>query len=626
VRAALIVAIVILLAYVAFGDKPWDPEFAERIASGKPLRGKDYAARFEWWASLLNAALAGVLLATRSRWLRPHSAPALAALARPASPARWQLALVLLAMLALGAAAWPRLGHGLWDDEATTARNSVAGFYQADAEGRLRFYDASWRDTLWFYDPNNHVAYSVIDRLVSAPWRALAGEADERAPEFALRLPAFAFGLGSLAAAFLLLWRIGYPGAGVVAVWLLALHPWVLRYSSEARGYSLEMMLALASAYLLVGALHLGRFRDWLLLGGAELMMLWTYPPTILHVALLNLVALAALFRLRGGTPDLAPQLGRWLVSGVVAAMVLVQLVLPNLPQLAAYLDEQQRPIGWRFVLSALAYFFAGEPWSWGRRAAPQFPELARLFAERPVALRAAVAATLLALGLGVARLLRAASARALLAPLLVLGAPLMLLLAWLRSQELYVWHLSYFVAPLACAVGLGLSWPAAALARRPLAARLALGVPLAYLAAFAWWTNDARTALRARPLEPMRESVALTRPLAPHAPEQREVITASFSDDPYYYDPFVRRIRNVAELEALVRESDESGRPLFVNIGRFDLAEKRRPELLALVKKPELFEEVAVLEGFEPEHTRRVYRHGPHRTAPGSGQGPGAR
>jgi hypothetical protein len=201
-----------------------------------------------------------------------------------------------------------------------------------------------------------------------------------------------------------------------------------------------------------------------------------------------------------------------------------------------------------------------------------------------------------------------------------------MLLLAWLRSQELYVWHLSYFVAPLACAVGLGLSWPAAALARRPLAARLALGVPLAYLAAFAWWTNDARTALRARPLEPMRESVALTRPLAPHAPEQREVITASFSDDPYYYDPFVRRIRNVAELEALVRESDESGRPLFVNIGRFDLAEKRRPELLALVKKPELFEEVAVLEGFEPEHTRRVYRHGPHRPAVGSGQGPGAR
>ena len=72
------------------------------------------------------------------------------------------------------------------------------------------------------------------------------------------------------------------------------------------------------------------------------------------------------------------PQLVRWLVSGVVAAMVWLQLALPDLPQLAGYLGEQHRPIDLRFVWSALSHFFAGAPWSWNRRAAPQFPELAR--------------------------------------------------------------------------------------------------------------------------------------------------------------------------------------------------------------------------------------------------------
>lgn len=619
VRAILIGTLAVLVLYLLFGDKPWDPDFAERVAAGKPLRAKDYAARYEWWASLVNAGLAAALLATRSRWLRPHEAPVLAALAPPARPARVQLGLVLLATIVLGAAAGPRLGHGFWDDEATTARNAVAGFYEADREGRLRFHDATWRDTLWHYDPNNHVAFSVVGRPASAPWRALGGP-DERVPEPALRLPAFAFGLAVLPAAFLLLWRLGFAGAGVVAAWLLALHPWMVRYASEARGYSLEMLLTLASVYLLIDALYRGRLRDWLTLGAADLVMLWTYPPALLYVGLLNLAALAALIRLRGGTPELATQLVRWLVSGVVAAMVWLQLALPDLPQLAGYLGEQHRPIDLRFVWSALSHFFAGAPWSWNRRAAPQFPELARLLAEHPGAIWTGIAASSLALALGVARLLRAASPRPALAALFLLGAPLTVLVGWLRSDELYVWHVCYLLPPLACLVALGLAAPAARLGR------LSAAIPLAYLAAFAWWTGDARTALRTRPLEPMRESVAVTRPLEPHAPGQREVITASFSDEPFYYDPFVVRVRDVAELEALIRESDASGRPLYVNIGRFELAEKRRPELLALVRRPELFDEVAVFEGFEPEHTRGVYRH-PPRSAPQVGaQGAGAR
>ena len=619
VRIALVVLLALLLLHLAFGDRPWDPALSLRFASGQP-RAKDYAARFEWWASLINVALAAALLATRRHWLGREAPPELRSLARPAPPTRWQLGLVAFAALVLAAHALPRLGQGLWDDEERTARNAVAGFYEADPSGRLHFHGASWRDTLWRYDPNNHVAYSVLARASTGVWSALSDSPDRRAPEAALRLPALVFGLGSLAAVFGLLWRLGYPLAGVVAAWILALHPWAIRYASEARGYSLEMMLAPAATALLVEALHGGRWRSWLLLAGAEALMLWTYPPALFHLGLLNLAALAALLGLRGGTPALRPQLARWLVASLVAGMLLLQVALPDVPQLLAYLHEQHRRIDARFLDDLLSYFFSGEAWSWRARSSAQFPELARLAAARPFALSASVAATLLALALGALRLLRAPQPRPALLPVLLLGAPLAVAVGWLRGDELYVWHVCLWLPLLACLVALGLAWPGEERARPGAPApRAALAIPALYLVAFAAWTAEPRAALRERPLEPMRESVAATRPLAALAPGQREVLTASFSGEPFYYDPFVRRIRAPEELRALLGESDETGRELFVNLGRIEEAERRRPELLALVRSPELFDEVAVLDGLEPKHTRRVYRHPPRAGGAGS-------
>jgi len=75
IRNGMVGVLALLLLYLAFGDKPWDPDVAERIAQGKPLRAKDWAARFEWWACLLNAALVAALLATRRRWLQLEPPP-----------------------------------------------------------------------------------------------------------------------------------------------------------------------------------------------------------------------------------------------------------------------------------------------------------------------------------------------------------------------------------------------------------------------------------------------------------------------------------------------------------------------------------------------------------------------
>ena len=609
----LVALLVALVAYLVFGDHPWDGGIAARLAEGKALRPKDYAATWGWWAALGNAAALAALLATRRSWLRLEPAPLVPSLARPAPPAHWQVGLVLAAMLALAGLAAPRLGYGLWDDELRTVRTAVAGVYLAQEGGALRFHRVSWRDTLWVYSPNNHVAYSVLARLSSAAWRAVLGAPDRRAPERALRLPALVFGMASVASAFLLLWRLGYPNEGVLVAWILVLHPWVLRYASEARGYSLAMTLATATAALLVAALHRGTWRRWLLFGAAQLLLLWTFPGAVAHVTILNLAALAALFQLHRGTPALRTQLARWLLANVAGAMVFLQLMLPNFARLPDYLVSERRSIDLPFVQSTLSHFFAGMTWSWGRRAAPAFPELARLAAAHPGAIWVAIVATAALLALGTARLVAARGVRAALAAVLILPASVTLALAWLRGHRLYAWHLSFGLPGLACLVALGLGALAEVRPRRlsaPLAAALALG----YLAALAWWTAEPRAALRSRAFQPDRDSVALTRPPDLFAPEQAGILTASFSStEPSYYDPFVRKIHEPEELDDLMREADARGRPFFVNLARLDLVARRDPLLLARVRQSELFEEVAALDGFEPRYTRHVYRYRPH-------------
>jgi len=71
----------------------------------------------------------------------------------------------------------------------------------------------------------------------------------------------------------------GYARAGLLAVLLLALHPWHIRYSTEARGYTLMLLFFI----LTVWALMAGRPRDeplrrhWLLFALASFLAAWSW-------------------------------------------------------------------------------------------------------------------------------------------------------------------------------------------------------------------------------------------------------------------------------------------------------------------------------------------------------------
>ena len=116
------------------------------------IRPIDFARTYGWWAAAGNAILATGLLLTARRWLSRGDPVEVAELAPPAGvPRRAFWLLVAAAVVTCGVLGHPRLSFSFWDDEVTTVRHAVDGFYERDDSGELSFLEAKWRDTFWFY-------------------------------------------------------------------------------------------------------------------------------------------------------------------------------------------------------------------------------------------------------------------------------------------------------------------------------------------------------------------------------------------------------------------------------------------------------------------------------------------
>jgi hypothetical protein len=598
-------------------DPPWEGGIAERLSKGARVRPRDFAETWGWWAALANAAVALGLLVTRRFWVRGGPVPESPALAPPpGQPSRLVVGLTLCAMLAGAWLAWPRLDQSLWDDEDTALRLAVEGGFLRNPSGELYYRRLVRQDALWDYQkPTNHVPYSLLAQASLRSWRALAKPELPFISERAYRMPAYLAGIAALGATALFVTRLGHPLAGAGAAWILALHPWHLRYASEARGYALVLLLVPLALLAWLNVLHHGTWRRWLGAGGLQFLLLWSFPLAAPFVVVWNATLGVGILVLQRDPGARAQQLARWLVSGVAAAMLVVQMMLPNVMQFAGAVGQRFGGADRDFTTNALAYLLAGMPWDVSR---PEsfYPHLAAVANAAPAATWAFVAVTLVLLCAGALRLASRGVVHGLLLAVLLLPAPLLSVAADARGLYLYVWYLLFALPGLAGLAALGLTAPFARLPARAATAGSLAALTL-YLALLASVTSPAREALRSRSLQPLRESVALTRPVRdPLDPRNAQILTAAFESLPVYYDPRVQRLGNADDLRALMAEADREQRTLFVNFGRLKLVRKRRPEALALVEREDLFEPVATLHGFEPKLTRFVYRY---RGQPGS-------
>lgn len=603
-RLLLLLALALLALWLVGPYAPWRLAGAPTLVPG-PGQSRIHTVLVGLgWAAAANFVLCCALLATSRLWATPGERVA-PALPRPGAGV-W---LLLLAAAALaGALRWPLAQKSLWWDEAWSIRHAVVGQLEpAPDRAGLEFEPVPWIDTLWNYRaPTNHVAYSVAARISMAGWRAAHDAPRHGFDEFALRLPAWLAAMAAVIAIGLLVHALGFPVAAPAAAFLLAIHPWHIRFGADGRGYSFVVLFGTVAALLLLRALREDRWRAWLAYAASQALILWTLPIAIyLPLALTGAAGIGIL----AGPAARRGRLKRLIVANTLAAMAYLQVMAPNLAQATLFerlLGEEPRfELGWlwRLIVFATTGLFVRMPEVPG----VSFPTFDTL----PLALRLLLGAGLPALvAAGLLRTCRRGGAPERAVAIALLAAPLLLVThRAIDGFFAYQRFAIYALIPVAAFVAIGFEGALRALLRRhprwAVPAGLAAGL-VAYQIAVA----PATRLLLERPNTPAREVAEfMARQESDHPLGVAKLGVGMGGQVPRVYDPFIVEVTRASELLGALGDAHREGRPLFAAFGYSAQNRRHYPRIVEILEDPALFEPVARFDGIESEHVYRVLR-----------------
>jgi hypothetical protein len=405
--------------------------------------------------------------------------------------------------------------------------------------------------------------------------------------------------VASLAAWACLLRALGFGGAGVLAAWLLALHPWHTRFVPELRGYAFVFLFLALAGLAAVRVLQSGTWRRWAALGAAQFLLFYSWPAMVPTLVLLNLGLCGGIVAMR---ENRGPQLARWLVTGLVSGMIALQLYLPCVGQLLHHLDDwDAKGLGAIWLKNVGARLLSGMPWAQPGSAFPELADFGPWLAGPVIILGVAVL-----LG-GVVRCWTAGPQSRWMVVVLLVPGPLMYGMALWKDTHLFEWYMVFLVPGLVALAAVGIQGFAARISQP--AGRIA--VIAVFVLGFAVVTHPARAALMARPVQGLRESVLQTRPaLDPRDPRNAEIITITILATPEVYDPNVRRVKSAEEFLAVLQEADARGLPVFVNHGYRNMLAGTHPEIGQWLARSDCFVLDRYFPGQEPMFDREILRY----------------
>ncbi len=600
-RIALGIAALVGVVWLLWSDKPWN------VDPGPRPKVRHLVKIYTWWGGAVGVGVLSGLILLAPWWSRKVTASASAE--RTRTP-RWFWPLVGAAMGLTACFAYPRLDFGLWDDEELCVRESLAGrFRRVEPGGEIVFHRLKWQDTFFGYNtPNNHVLHSICSRFCGE-W-SRPGELPFS--EFALRIPAFVFGILGIAAVAWFVKDAGFAGAGPVAAFLLALHPWYIRYASEARGYSLILLLVPVLLVFWRRAVVEGAWKWWGLYAVTQFALLYTYPGTLFLLVVLNALTLPVLAFARQAAGPFVGQSGRWFLVTSCAAVPVFVLMLPLVPQAALYFqNEASRNIllGWSWVRGALSHLLAGVPWTGGAG----FVSLESLRQAHPWLLPSAVGVVVFFLALGSLIFLRRGLPHAAMTAVIFATPVLMFLYSRVRGILIYEAYVIAVLPGLVALTAVGIVTVAGLLQKLPPVRVWGPAAATACVLLYAVLTQDFRHWMTTHPLQQIRESVLVCRPtLDPHDPRQKAILTGSFCIPPYLYDAHMIRLDSADEFINLMKLADQTGKPLFINIGMPWAAREYSPRMWKLFTDDRLFGDRREFPGFDAGLNRIVARYKP--------------
>lgn len=195
--------------------------------------------------------------------------------------------------------------------------------------------------------------HPVGSYFVLKPWLSLAGDG-----EFALRFPSAWFGVLAVALTLRLALRLGLRRAtALLATLLLALSPYAVWHSQDARMYSMSMALTVAAVWLGVETLQRQRSRWGLAYVAVAWLALHThYYSAFALAALTFFVATRALF-----VPNARGSLARWLMWQMFVAALYLPWLLGVAGIIGGYGGNGDSPGFWSMAQRSLSVFAVGE-------------------------------------------------------------------------------------------------------------------------------------------------------------------------------------------------------------------------------------------------------------------------
>jgi len=604
-RYVLFGLVAAILVALLVAPKPWEQP--------PPAKLEDYVRVYSWWAGLINLVSLALLGLTSRWWTGPLPQPLIS---RP--PPRFPRGFLLCVGGAMGACAilgFPRLSQSLWEDEEYSVRRCIAGGHRVQDDGTVVVRKLPWKVTLWNYSSTtNHVFQSILSRLSHSAWRAIARPTGLQLSEAAARFPSYLSGILLVGVVALLAARFGLAWEGSLAAWIIAIHPWHLRFATEARGYGLVALLIPLGCLFAVNALNTGRWRWWIAVAMVNFALLYTWPPTLFTVLILNLCIAVSLFTERRFSAARNVLTLRWLVSEAFAGVVFLQLFLPCVPGLFEYLRSVRDFDSHAFFLKNVGtLFLTGSLWTRSGQTPTPYMEYLPHANAHPVIFYFAVFLATGLFALGLYRLWIAEPRARWLVAILIFPGILTYAYAVFRQKMLMEWYVGFMLQGVALLVSAGAFFAFAPLRRFPAARRAGPVLAVVLVGAFALLSHPARHFLLTWGAERYRESVLATRPsLDPNAPENLQIITAATTQPPYVYDPRARRAVTVDQYAALMREADERGVPLYVNNGFPTALKIDFPGVFALLEDRAVFEPIGYFTGIDVMLDRVVHRYRP--------------
>jgi hypothetical protein len=609
------------ILHAVLGDKPWELGIQERMARELSPKLSQFISEGLWYASVANALLALGLLATSRWWLDACSGVDRETQGRSVTFRGWGRSFWLLLCVAMGFALverLPRMSQSFANDEEYAFRRLIFADLEVEPDGDLEVDRHSWRHTLFENRAsNNHVVFTVLARLSHEVFRLILG-ASAPFHEWTVRLPSLLAGVLSVGAIGVMLALAGARSAGMAAAFVMALNPWHLRYATEARGYSVLLLLLLLSTIALMVALKSGSFRAWLMFSIAQALSLLTFPAAIYVIAMMQLAAVPSLMSQRRDGPWFRVQGMRWLVSNVVSAMLFLQFFAPSFRQLHIFLQDRaaRSDLGMKWMIDVWSHLVAGMRWYPDDMENAMYLSIQHSFEmhpwTRPFFLIIVPLLVLAGCFLSIRR------GRGM--PLLVIPTIGAALLAFLHmrfaGKMLYGWYVIYSLIGFSAAIGLALEWVASIVRRAP---RVSFAL-VSGLFLFGYWfaTEYPRNMQQRHARQPMREAVERARGSHFHAytADGAAILTASVGTSAKQlgsYDPRVVPLteednENVRVLQELISASRRSGKPLRVLLADEPRVRDDSPETLRLLKDPRKFRKIAKLHGLERMFTYHVY------------------